>query len=143
MQRRFAISLVVLVIFPLLSCRKHDALSNIRHGDFSIVCKDTYRGQLRFVGEGKEHKGFVDALRREIERNSDVLDLISERFYTIPYYAYRFKFAAVDERKNLMVLRYFARIIEHPVYAGYQIQFLFDLESQKLVRVYTSEVPLE
>jgi hypothetical protein len=118
-------------------------LSSIRHGDFSIVYKDTYRGQLRFLGEGKEHKGSVDDLRREIERNSDVLDVISERYYTIPYHAYRFKFAALDEEKNLMVLRYFARIIEHPVYAGYQMQFLFDLESQKLLRVYTSEVPLE
>lgn len=143
MKRSILILWAVAFIYPFVACKKQDALSKIQSGDFSIVCKDTYRGQPRFLGEGKEHKGFVDALRREIERNSDVLDLISERFYTIPYQSYRFKFAALDEEKNIIVLRYFARIIEHPVYAGYQIQFLFDFESQRLLRVYTSEVPLE
>lgn len=143
MQSSFIAFLFVFVIFPFLSCGKHDALSSIRRGDFSIVHKDTYRGQLRFLGEGRERKELVDALRGEIEGNSEVLDLISEKFYTIAYHPYRFKFAALDEEKNLLVLRYFARIVEHPVYAGYQIQFLFDLESRHLVRVYTSEVPLE
>ena len=143
MIRRYSILLFALITCPFLSCTKHDAMNSIRSGDFSIVCKDTFRGRIRFLGEGREHKESVEALRREIEENSDVLDIISERFYTIPYREYRFKFAALDEEKNHIVLRYFARIIEHPVYAGYQIQFLFDLESRRLLRVYTSEVPLE
>ena len=143
MRKYFTILLVALVIYPFSSCKRQEPLNRIRSGDFSIVYKDTYRGRVRFLGQGNEHKGLVDRLRSEIERNSDVLDLISERFYTIPYLPYRFKFAALDEEKNHMVLRYFARIIEHPVFAGYQIQFLFDLESQRLLRVYTSEVPLE
>ena len=82
-------------------------------------------------------------LRQDIEKNKDVLDLINQRFFAIPHKPYRYKFTALDEETNYLVLRYFARIGEHPLYAGYQIQFVFDPQSQTVTRVYTAEVTLE
>jgi hypothetical protein len=107
------------------------------------VMKGSYRGNLHFLGDGREHREAVEYLRELVETDFAVLDMISNRFYTIPHLGYKFKYAALDMDSSMMMLRYFARIREHPVYAGYQIQFLFDAESRKLKAVYTEEVPLE
>ncbi len=105
--------------------------------------RDTYRGHLLFLGDGKEYRETVDYLRGVIKKNFEVLDVISEKFYTMPHLGYKFKYAALDTENGVMMLRYFARIREHPVYAGYQIQFLFDGDTRVLKGVYTVEVPLE
>jgi hypothetical protein len=134
---------VVLLIGCFSFCRRYDELSNIRRGDFSIVHEGTYHGRLNLLGDGSQYQQLIQDLRGEIERNPEVLDLISERYYKIPHKPYQFKFAAVDEDSSFLILRYFARIVEHPVYAGYQVQFVHALESRRLIEVFTSEVPLE
>jgi hypothetical protein len=135
---------ILLIVAIDLSCKRNSELSRIRAGDFSIVCKDTYHGRLKFLGSGREYDKLVEGLRAEIEKDAMViLDIISDRFYTIPHKEYKFKFAAFDETSDCLVLRYFARIVEHPVYAGYQIQFVFSRTPRKLLKVFSSEVPLE
>jgi hypothetical protein len=138
-------TLIIGIFFILtsISCKKKDNLCLLRDGDFSIVMKGSYRGNLHFLGDGREHREAVEYLRELVETDFAVLDMISNRFYTIPHLGYKFKYAALDMDSSMMMLRYFARIREHPVYAGYQIQFLFDAESRKLKAVYTEEVPLE
>lgn len=103
----------------------------------------TYRGRLRFLRESSIYHESTENLRQDIDENKDVLDLISRRFYTIPHKPYRYKFTALDEESNYLVLRYFARIGEHPLFAGYQIQFVFDPQAQTVTEIYTAEVPLE
>lgn len=134
---------IVLFLLALVFCQKRDDLSGIRRGDFSRVAEGSYHGRLQFLGDGGEYIQIVRHLRGMVERDFVVLDVISDRFYEIPHLGYQFKYAAVDTANGLLLLRYFARIGEHPVYAGYEIQFLFDAESQKLKIVYTDEVPLE
>lgn len=141
---RFTVLLCAVLLISVLSfCRRYDELSNIRRGDFSIVREGTYHGRLTLLGDGKEYGEQVQDLRNEVEKNPEVLDLISGRYYTIPHKPYQFKFAALDEDSSLLILRYFARIVEHPIYAGYQIQFVHELDSRRLIEVFTSEVPLE
>ncbi|UCG29755.1 MAG: hypothetical protein JSV53_09650 [candidate division WOR-3 bacterium] len=140
-MKTIAILLAVLFVFQL--CSKKDELAAIREGDFSIVTRDAYRGHLLFLGDGKEYRETVDYLRGVVKKNFEVLDVISEKFYTMPHLGYKFKYAALDTENGVMMLRYFARIREHPVYAGYQIQFLFDGDTRVLKGVYTVEVPLE
>jgi hypothetical protein len=143
MKARVAAICTVLLSLALMFCQKRDDLSRIKRGDFSLVTEGSYHGRLYFLGDGGELIQSVRDLRGIVERDFDVLDLISNRFYEMPHFGYRFKYAAVDTATGLIMLRYFARIGEHPVYAGYEIQFLFDTESQKLKMVYTDEVPLE
>jgi hypothetical protein len=127
----------------ILSCGGSSGVSAVRAGDYSIVGRGTYRGQLEFQGDGGDLES-VKKLRTEIEQDEMIiLDMISDRFYTIPHAPYEFKFAAIDESSDRLVLRYFARIFEHPIYAGYQIQFVFVHSSGKLLRILTAEVPLE
>lgn len=136
----------IFCILPLLtsvSCKKRDGLDLLRAGDFSIVTKGSYRGNLLFLGDGRAYRETVDYLRGLIEIDFEIFDVISDRFYTMPHLGYKFKYAALDTKNDLLVLRYFARIMEHPVYAGYQIQFVFDNASRRLKVVYTEEVPLE
>lgn len=137
---------VIFGILPLLtsiSCRKRDGLDLLRAGDFSVVIKGSYRGNLLFLGDGRAHRETVDYLRELIEIDFEILDVISDRFYTMPHLGYKFKYAALDTESDAVVLRYFARIMEHPIFAGYQIQFVFHNASRRLKAVYTEEVPLE
>jgi len=143
MKKRLVALLLVSVLSLSLSCTKPDALTRIRNGDFSLVHKESYRGRLIFLADGKEYLTTVEHLRGIVENNMDIFDLLSERFYPIPHLGYRFKYAALDSENNSLVLRYFARIPEHPLYAGYQIQLVFDSGSRRLEKIYTSEVPLE
>ncbi|UCD04670.1 MAG: hypothetical protein JSV98_05990 [candidate division WOR-3 bacterium] len=143
MNKIITLIVTIVVLIAIVSCTRRDEFDLLHNGDFSIVTKGSYRGRLLFLGDGREHRETVEYLRGLVEQNFDVLDLISERFYTISHMGYKFKYAALDEEAEIMMLRYFARIREHPVYAGYQIQFLFDSRSRKLKSIYTEEVPLE
>lgn len=140
---RVIIAAIVVVSCGWLSCRGPNALAAIRAGDFSLVEEGSYAGRLVILTEGMEHFDTAQRLRGVVEENMDVLDLVSDRCHTIARLGYRFKYAAFDAGANALVLRYFARIVEHPLYAGYQIQLRFDADSRRLRRVYTAAVPLE
>jgi len=135
---------VLFLLLSAFSCRRNSEFSTIRAGDLGIVNKGTYRGRLKFLGAGGAYKSLVDSLRGDVEKDEMVLlDVISDEYYTLPHYAYEYKYAASDETMDQLVLRYFARIAEHPIYAGYQIQLVFSLSSGRLLKVFTCEVPLE
>lgn len=95
------------------------------------------------ITEGMEQAGAAERLHAMVDENMDVLNMISDRFHVIEHMEYRFKYAAFDVESDELVLRYFARIVEHPLYAGYQIQLVFDGGSRRLKRVFAAEVPLE
>lgn len=135
---------LLLVLMVFLSCGRGSGINAVRAGDYRIVSKGTYRGHLQFQGNSGGQLESVKKLRAEIEKDEMmILNKISDRFYMIPHAPYKFKFAAIDEAADYLVLRYFARIFEHPVYAGYQIQFVYTRNSGKLLKIYTAEVPLE
>jgi hypothetical protein len=135
-----------LFVFILLSavCHTYDPLKNIRQGDFDIVSMGKYRGTITMLRDGAQYKEIIDGLRSEIEQNRDLLPEITRRHYDVPeILVYKFKFAALDSVMANIILRYFARIYDHPILAGYQIQFVFSIDSGALVNIFTSEVGLE
>lgn len=143
---KWIINLVIIISLVLMAkChRRVDEFKKMRAGNFDIVQEGTYRGKPVYLGQGGDYEDMVKHLRTNIEKNSDVLPLITKEFFPVSQeLSYRFKFVALDREKNYLILRYFARIAEHPLYAGYQIQFVFDIHSKRLVRVFTDEVPLE
>lgn len=135
---------ILVTFFIIISCRHADEFRKIREGNFDIVEHDTYCGKPMYVGEGGDYEDLITRLRADIEENIDLLPSITKNFFSVQHeLSYRFKFAAVDKDKNCLILRYFARIPEHPLYAGYQIQFVFDMHTKKLLKIFIAEVPLE
>ncbi len=135
---------ILIFLFVMIVCSKVDVFKKIRDGNFDIVAKGTYRGHAIFLRQAGEYEHLVNDLRSEIEKNRDVLPMITRKFFFVPQELfYRFKLIMLDNKKNYLLLRYFARVTDHPIYAGYQIQFVFDLESKNLIAIYTAEVPLE
>lgn len=134
------------VIFVLLSvvCQTYDPLKNLKRGDFDIVKMGKYRGRAIFLRDGAQYKKSIDVLRSEIERDGDLLPKITRIHYDVPeILVYKFKFAAFDSMMDNFILRYFARLYDHPILAGYQIQFVFNADSRELVSIFTLEVGLE
>jgi hypothetical protein len=128
----------------IISCRHADEFRKIREGNFEIVEKGTYHGRPQYIGQGGDYEDLVIKLRADIEKNSTLLPSITKKYFSTPYdLFYRFKFVALDKENNYLILRYFARIPEHPLYAGYQIQFVYAITTERLMHIYTSEVPLE
>ncbi|MGD9379878.1 MAG: hypothetical protein PVI51_04860 [candidate division WOR-3 bacterium] len=144
MERYWVLLSIVFVLASDLSCGVDSGLKAVRAGDYNIVSKGTYHGRLEFLRNGGKYVQSVEKFRAEIEQDEMMLlNMITDRFHRIPHGEYRFKFAAVDEVSDCLVLRYFARIFEHRILAGYQIQFVFARASGKLLKIFTAEVPLE
>lgn len=135
---------VFLSLFLLIACKEKDVFQNIRDGDYSMIAQGTYHGHAVFLRDTGEYEDLVTSLWSKIEENSDVLPQITKQFFSVSQELhYRFKLVLIDKEKNYLILRYFARIQEHPLYAGYQIQFVCDIDARHLIKIYTAEVPLE
>ncbi len=136
--------LIMLFMFLAIVCKEEEALQKIKEGNFDMVNKGTYHGTAIYLRQGGEYKDLVDTFRNEIEKNRDVLPMITKKFFSVSEtLIYKFKFVAFDESTNYLIVRYFARILDDPVYAGYQIQFVYNIETKNLVEIFTAEVPLE
>ncbi|HEC79198.1 MAG TPA: hypothetical protein ENI34_08680 [candidate division WOR-3 bacterium] len=136
--------IAIIIFFIICGCAKKSSLERIVEGDFSLVAKGTYRGTTKFLRDGGVYIELVSRFRGEIEKKEEILSLIARKYFFVPQkMEFNFKFAALDEEKRCLILRYFARVVNHPIYAGYQIQFVYDIETKRLIKIYTSEVPLE
>ena len=142
-QRRLAMCLL-LFVFSLTVCQTYNPLKDLKQGDFGIVSVGKYHGTTIFLRDGAQYKSVIDEIRDEIEGNRYLLPKITRLHYDVPgSLVYKFKFAAHDSVMDNFILRYFARIYDHPILAGYQIQFVFNTHSRALLNIYTSEVGLE
>lgn len=134
------------IIFSLLFifCSRRDIWNQIRHNNFELVEKGTYGGTLIYMPHPGEYEKLVNQYRNEIEANVDLLPLITKQeFFVKEDLVYQYKFTWLDQKNNFLILRYFAHIFKSPVYAGYQIQFVYDTYKNRLIKIYVSEVPLE
>lgn len=143
-MRSFRVVLFVLSLLCLGSaCAKPDALKSARSGDLSMVCNEPYHGHLAFLYGTEEYSRVIEELRQAVEKEPGVLDRMTAAFFDEPHRDYVFKYGALDRTDNFLVLRYFARVVDHPLIAGYQVQLAFDIGSRACREIYVSEVPLE
>lgn len=144
MRTLILLSIVIMVAISTIGCGRKTLMQRIDDGDLSSVYQGRYRGTTRFLRDGAEYKDIVDVIRAEIEAHEDLLLIMTEKYFPIDeLMAYKFKFVLVDETQGELILRYFARLPDHPVFAGCQLQFVYDLDSRQLTKIFTSEVPLE
>jgi len=136
---------IIPFLFLMVVCRENNEFNKLKEGDFAIVVRGTYRGRPIYLGpDNKKYEDLINQLCSKIDKHHDVLPMITRKFFFVPEkLVYKFKFATLDKEKKRLILRYFARVVSHPVWAGYQIQFVFDTTTKKLVQIFTAEVPLE
>ncbi|UCC11251.1 MAG: hypothetical protein JSW02_07805 [candidate division WOR-3 bacterium] len=138
------LSALIIVAIATTGCSRKTLLQKIDEGDLSSVYQGRYTGTTRFLRDGAEYKETVDMIRREIEAHEDLLMVMTGKYFPVDRLrTYKFKFAMVDETQGELILRYFARLPDHPVFAGCQLQFVYDLDAKQLTKIFTSEVPLE
>ncbi|MEO0137564.1 MAG: hypothetical protein ABIL39_07945 [candidate division WOR-3 bacterium] len=125
-------------------CSHPDIWQKIRQGNFESVERGDYRGTLIYMPHPGKYERLVERYRREIERNIDLLPWITKHFFDIKEdLIYQYKFTWLDEGHKFLVLRYFAHIYKDPIYAGYQMLFVYDTRSHKLIKICVTNVPLE
>lgn len=132
------------VLCVMITCRSVDVFERIRNDTYDHIFCGTYHGSALFTRDGGAFASLIVDFRHRVETNADVLSHIVHRsFSTSEQLVFKYKFTAHDAEKRYLILRYFARIPEHHLFAGYQIQFVFEIPTKKLIEVYTAEVPLE
>jgi len=128
----------------MLMCKSTDVFEHIRNDTYDHIIRGTYEGSAQYIRDGGAFASLIADFRHRVETNTDVLPHIVHTFFPIAeQLTFRYKFTAHDAEAQCLVLRYFARIPEHRLFAGYQIQFVFDIPTEQLIGVYTAEVPLE
>jgi hypothetical protein len=145
MKRGIAwLSVVIIICIAAVVCSPRSTLQKIEGGDLSSVVQGRYVGTTRFLRDGAEYKETVDAIRADIEAYEDLLMVMTGKYFpTDELMSYTFKFALVDDTQQELILRYFARLPDHLVFAGCQIQFVYDLKTRHITTIFVSEVPLE
>lgn len=89
------------------------------------------------------YDSLVTQLRSTIESNNDSLAQIARRFFPLePGLEFSFSYAARASNRYLL-LRYFAAIPNPHRFAGYSIQFLYEISRSRLVTIFAERVPLE
>lgn len=142
-QRKFA-KYIISFMLLFTVCRTYHHLESIKKGDYSMVTMGKYQGTMVFLRDAAQYKKVIDEFRGELEQDRHLFPKITRYYYDIPdLLVYKFKFAARDTFMDYFILRYFARIYNHPTLAGYQIQFIFNAGSRRLIDIYTKEVSLE
>jgi hypothetical protein len=138
------LSVVIIMCIAAVVCSPRSTLQKIEGGDLSSVVQGRYVGTTRFLRDGAEYKETVDAIRADIEAYEDLLMVMTGKYFpTDELMSYTFKFALVDDTQQELILRYFARLPDHLVFAGCQIQFVYDLKTRHITTIFVSEVPLE
>jgi hypothetical protein len=141
--RRIFLTSVILLIL-LVNCRETDILRTIRNGDYSLITKGSYKGTADYNGQGENYTPAVKRCRRLIEKSIDLLPMITRHHFPAPgNLNFDFKMVLLDRTGNALVLRYYAPIFGDNIVAGYQLFFVFDLSRDELIRIFSSEVPLE
>lgn len=132
------------VVILVAACHPARFWKDLRTGDYTLVEEGTYRGNPRYMQHPGGYEAVVRQCREQIEKNADLMPRITGRFFPVDKELfYQYKFTSIDSVSQCLILRYFARISDDHLYAGYQIQYVYALKQRDFVRIFTSRVPLE
>ncbi len=136
----------LLVLLLVTSClRSGYWVDELRDGNYSIVKIDRYPYTANTMRHPTKRDELIAEVRKEIEEGIELLPVVTEHFFPGEESRLRFKykFTSIDEERNRLILRYFARISYPTILAGYQYQFVVNLKNGRLEQILLSEVPLE
>lgn len=123
-------------------------MKGLERGDYSSVKVGRYPHRMEILRPPSQYEAIVQDWRKVIENQPKVMNRIAENFFPEgegdpSNLTFRFHFAGKDGENNRLILRYFAVIRNPFILAGYQVQFVFHLPSEKFAEIYVAQIPLE
>ena len=136
--------LFVFVAVGLAACATSGIIAKVAQDNYALVQEGHYSGSVRVKNDDSTLQKLVQPWRHEIEANPEFMRGIAEKYFSMPIESrFGYMYTGEDSAARRVLLRYFAYDPHPIVYAGWQIQFVFDRPAKKLVSVYAVEVPLE
>lgn len=127
-----------------LACGSHNLVRSVSADDFALVREGRYQGSVRVMNGDPQLKQLAQSWRGQIEADPVFLRDVADRFLSLPDTTeFRFMYVGEDSVARRVILRYFGFAPKPFIIAGWQVQFVFDLNGRGLKAVYTEEVPLE
>jgi hypothetical protein len=132
----------LLVVFLTMACASpRDPFAQLEAGDYSIV----EEGRYPFTTKTLREPDTLEQFHQRIEANLSLLEEMAHSLFPDETHRlfFKYKFTSVDVARDRLIVRYFAQIPYPEIFAGYQCQFVFNLETGVLEEVFLSKIPLE
>lgn len=111
--------------------------------DFAVVRLGRYPGDVHIMNGNPRLERLVAPWRAELESNPDLLHRAAGKYFSMPREPeFHYMSVGEDSTTGRVLLRYFAYAPKPVVYAGWQLQFVFDSRG-RLLDVFAAELPLE
>ena len=133
-------------IFTLLGCSgSMKWVERIEREDFSDVVRGRVPYATRKVDSPSEYDGLIQEIMGKIEENAEALKKIASHFFPemSKNLDFQFDFSSLDEKKEKLILRFFAKMPDSKVYAGIALQFVVDVKREEVSKIYAVILPLE
>jgi len=140
--------LAVLLLAVFLAGCFHSApqwIQKLRSGNYSIVEIGRYPYTTHMVSSPSIYDKQINKLKKVIDKNSKIMENIAKHFFENERRELNFKyrFTSLNRRANVLIIRYFAQLPHPHIIAGYEVQFIVDIETHKVTKIFVREVPLE
>lgn len=133
------IELLLLYLTAACGCvREAQWVESIRNGDYKIVKLGKY--PLARVEIKYDPNEFIK-LRKELEKESELFNKIVMHFYPEERHNLNFEYKYGATHNGQTILRFFSRLPDPDLYAGYSIQFV--IEEGVVKEIYLFKTPLE
>jgi len=87
----------------------------------------------------------INKLKKIIDKHSKIMENTAKHFFENERRELNFKyrFTSLNSKANVLIIRYFAQLPHPHILAGYEEQFIVDLKTHKVTKIFVREVPLE
>jgi hypothetical protein len=139
--------LLLLMGILLAGClpRTPQWIQRLQSGDYSIVEIGHYPNTTHMITSPSIYDNEITKFKKVIDKHSKIMQNTAKHFFEneIRELNFKYRFASLDRKANVLIIRYFAQLPYPYILAGYEEQFIVDLETHKVTKIFVREVPLE
>jgi len=143
----YIIELALLVVILLAGCfhRTPQWIQKLKSDDYSIVEIGRYPHTTHMISSPSIYDNEINKFKKIIDKYPKIMENMAKHFFENERRELNFKyrFTSLDIRTNVLIIRYFAQLPHPHIIAGYEAQFIVDIETHKVTKIFVREVPLE
>ena len=143
MRLYWSVKYLMVVLLMAAACAQ-SIVGRLRANDYALIQEGHYSGSVLIRNGDVRIEKLVAPWRAALEDEPELLRGAGAKYFSIPpAVPFHYMYVAEDSAAHRLILRYFAYEPKPMVIAGWQLQFVFDERSGKLVGGYAQELPLE